>query len=85
MRSVGVFGTTYEVSRGQFSGGQIAASTIGGTNLWGGAVTAQLDGPGLRSGGPPASEFAPQAVLKQIPNSYHFIMWDAPEAFQTPW
>lgn len=26
---------------------------------------------------------APQAALKQIPNSYHFIMWDAPEAFQT--
>lgn len=25
---------------------------------------------------------APQAVVKQIPNSYHFIMWDAPEAFQ---
>ena len=26
---------------------------------------------------------APQAVVKYIPNSYHFIMWDAPEAFQT--
>ena len=25
---------------------------------------------------------APQTVVKQIPNSYHFIMWDAPEAFQ---
>ena len=25
---------------------------------------------------------APQAVLRQIPDSYHFIMWDAPEAFQ---
>ena len=25
---------------------------------------------------------APHAVVKQIPNSYHFIMWDAPEAFQ---
>jgi pimeloyl-ACP methyl ester carboxylesterase len=25
---------------------------------------------------------APQAVLTQVPNSYHFIMWDAPEAFQ---
>jgi pimeloyl-ACP methyl ester carboxylesterase len=25
---------------------------------------------------------APNAVLKNIPNAYHFIMWDAPEAFQ---
>lgn len=25
---------------------------------------------------------APQAVVKQIPNSYHFIMWDNPAAFQ---
>jgi pimeloyl-ACP methyl ester carboxylesterase len=24
----------------------------------------------------------PQAKLTQVPNSYHFIMWDAPEAFQ---
>ena len=26
---------------------------------------------------------APQAVLKRIPESYHFIMLDAPAAFQT--
>ena len=26
---------------------------------------------------------APQAVLKRIPDSYHFIMFDAPEAFQS--
>jgi pimeloyl-ACP methyl ester carboxylesterase len=25
---------------------------------------------------------APRAVLKHIPEAYHFIMWDAPEAFQ---
>lgn len=54
VRSVGVFGTTYDVSKGQFSGGQIAASTISGTNLWGGAFTAQVDDPALRYGGPPA-------------------------------
>ena len=24
----------------------------------------------------------PQAIVKNIPNAYHFIMWDAPEAFQ---
>jgi len=26
---------------------------------------------------------APQAVLKHIPNSYHFIMYDQPELFRT--
>jgi pimeloyl-ACP methyl ester carboxylesterase len=25
---------------------------------------------------------APQARVVRIPDSYHFIMWDAPEAFQ---
>ncbi|QAY75626.1 alpha/beta fold hydrolase [Sphingosinicella sp. BN140058] len=25
---------------------------------------------------------APQAMLEQVPNSYHFIMWDEPAAFQ---
>jgi pimeloyl-ACP methyl ester carboxylesterase len=25
---------------------------------------------------------APQAKLMQVPDAYHFIMWDAPEAFQ---
>jgi pimeloyl-ACP methyl ester carboxylesterase len=25
---------------------------------------------------------APQAVLKRIPDSYHFIMFDQPEVFQ---
>jgi pimeloyl-ACP methyl ester carboxylesterase len=25
---------------------------------------------------------APQAKITQVPNAYHFIMWDAPEAFQ---
>lgn len=54
VRAVNVLTTTYDVSRGQFSGGQVAATTIAGTNLWGGAATAQLDDPGLRYGGPPA-------------------------------
>lgn len=55
VRSVGVFGTTYDVSRGQFSGGQIAATTLAGTNLWGLALNAHLDDPALRYGGAPAS------------------------------
>lgn len=42
VRSAGLISTTYDVSRGGFSGGQIAATTISGTNLWGAAVTARL-------------------------------------------
>ncbi|HWK90350.1 MAG TPA: carboxypeptidase-like regulatory domain-containing protein, partial [Longimicrobium sp.] len=58
VRSVAVFGNTYDVSRGQFSGGQVAASTIGGTNVWGGVLKANLDEPRLRYGGPPAGAAA---------------------------
>lgn len=51
VRSVGVFGTTYDVSRGRFSGGQVAATTIAGTNRWGASFSTHLDDPALRYGG----------------------------------
>lgn len=53
VRSVGVFTNSYDVARGQFSGGQIAATTIGGTNRWGGSLSGYLEDPSLRYGGPP--------------------------------
>jgi hypothetical protein len=55
VRNISVVGTTYDVSRGQFSGGQVAASTISGTNLWGVALTARGDHPRLSYGGSPAA------------------------------
>lgn len=53
VRRVGIFTNSYDVSRGQFSGGQIAATTIAGTNLWGGSLTSHVDDPALRYGGAP--------------------------------
>ncbi|HEY0150444.1 MAG TPA: carboxypeptidase regulatory-like domain-containing protein [Longimicrobium sp.] len=53
VRSVGVFTNSYDVARGQFSGGQIAATTISGTNLWGGSLSGYVDDPALRYGGAP--------------------------------
>lgn len=54
VRSTGVISNTYDVSRGQFTGGQLVASTIAGTNIWGGALTGRLSDPSLRYGGSPA-------------------------------
>lgn len=51
VRSVGVFTNSYDVARGRFSGGQVAATTIGGTNLWGGSLSSYVDDPALRYGG----------------------------------
>jgi hypothetical protein len=43
VRSYGVVTNTYDVSHGKFSGGQLAATTISGTNLWGGGARMRLD------------------------------------------
>ena len=55
VRSVAVLTSTYDVARGQFSGGQIAATTIGGTNRWGGSLSGFVDDPSLRFGEGPGS------------------------------
>jgi hypothetical protein len=55
VRSAGVITNSYDVARGQFSGGQIIASTISGTNLWGGALHVGFDDPALTYGGSPGS------------------------------
>lgn len=38
LAAAGVFSHPYDVSRGQFTGGEIAGRTMGGTNVWGGAM-----------------------------------------------
>lgn len=53
VRSVAVFTNSYDVARGQFSGGQIAAASISGTNRWGGSLSGYADDPALRYGGAP--------------------------------
>ncbi|HEV3051051.1 MAG TPA: carboxypeptidase-like regulatory domain-containing protein, partial [Longimicrobium sp.] len=51
LRSSSVVSSTYDPSRGRFSGGQIAATTRSGTNVPGGAVRARLDSPWLQTPG----------------------------------
>ncbi len=53
--SVAVISNTYDVAHGQFSGGQIAATTVSGTNIWGGAFSMRLDDPALQYGALPGS------------------------------
>jgi len=42
VRAVGMVTSGYDVSRGQFTGGQLAVATMGGSNLAGGAFSARL-------------------------------------------
>lgn len=66
VRGVAVVSNSYDVSRGQFSGGQIAATTIAGTNLWGGSLSTHLDDPALRYGGPPGGLLGRQGRLMRL-------------------
>jgi len=56
LRSTSVITNTFDPSRGQFSGGQIAATTLNGTNLFGGAARVRLGLPALRTGTPATLE-----------------------------
>src|SRR3954447_7190520 len=50
VRGATLLANTYDPARGQFSGGEIAARTLSGTNRWGGAFSARLEDPRLRYG-----------------------------------
>jgi hypothetical protein len=59
LRTTSVITSTYDVSRGQFSGGQIAATTRSGTNLFGGAIRFRYDHPALQFGTTTAADVDP--------------------------
>jgi hypothetical protein len=46
--STSVTGSTYDPARGQFSGGLVAASTLSGSNLFGGALRTRVGHPSLQ-------------------------------------
>jgi hypothetical protein len=50
VRDVALLSNTYDPARGQFSGGEIAARTLSGTNRWGGAFGTRIEDPRLRYG-----------------------------------
>ena len=55
VRSSGAIANSYDVARGQFSGGQIIATTIAGTNVWGGSLNTRASDPALQYGSLPGS------------------------------
>jgi hypothetical protein len=69
VRSVGVVTSTYDVSRGQFTGGQIAVSSHSGSTDRGGAL--RVRGRSLPlSWGTPSSAAAPAGSLAQVSAAY---------------
>jgi hypothetical protein len=50
VRGATLLSNTYDPARGQFSGGEIAARTLSGTNHWGSAFNVRLEDPRLRYG-----------------------------------
>jgi len=57
LAAAGVFAHPYDVSRGQFTGGEVAGRTMGGTNLWGGGVRLSLQPGWLTGGGAPQASW----------------------------
>src|SRR5207248_9318810 len=66
IRSTRVVTNTYDVARGQFSGGLVASSTRSGTNVLQGAVTDNLRDRALAWGGVTASPFSQGYTQNQI-------------------
>ncbi len=69
VRSVGVVTNTYDVSRGQFTGGQISVSTHGGTPDRGGALRVRGRSLPLSWGSSPAA-VAPEGSFAQVSGAY---------------
>lgn len=69
VRGVGVVTNTYDVSRGQFTGGQIAVSTHGGSTDRGGALRVRGRSLPLGRGTSPAAA-APDGSLAQVSAAY---------------
>lgn len=69
VRSVGVVTSTYDVSRGQFTGGQIAVSSHSGSTDRGGALRVRGRSLPLSWGTPPSAA-APDGSLAQVSAAY---------------
>jgi hypothetical protein len=69
VRSVGVVSSTYDVSRGQFTGGQIAATTHSGTTDHGGALRIRVRARPLSLGRSPEAS-GPDGSLAQVSAAY---------------
>ncbi|HEX8454186.1 MAG TPA: carboxypeptidase-like regulatory domain-containing protein, partial [Longimicrobium sp.] len=66
MAAAGVLAHPYDVSRGQFTGGEIAGRTLSGTNLWGGVFRTSIQHPSLQYAGPAGASGAAGPLWAQV-------------------
>ncbi|HXV17110.1 MAG TPA: carboxypeptidase regulatory-like domain-containing protein, partial [Gemmatimonadaceae bacterium] len=66
VRNTRVITSTYDVARGQFTGGQVASTTRGGTNVVQGALNYSLRDPSLEFVDDPENAFAQKYTQNQI-------------------
>jgi hypothetical protein len=66
VRNTRVITSTYDVARGQFTGGQVASTTRGGTNVFQGSVNYSLRDPSLEFVDDPENTFSQKYTQNQI-------------------
>jgi hypothetical protein len=70
VRATRVITSTYDVARGQFTGGQVASTTRGGTNVFQGALNYSLRDPNLEFVGDPENAFSQRYTQNQISGGF---------------
>ncbi|MEO8576993.1 MAG: carboxypeptidase regulatory-like domain-containing protein [Gemmatimonadales bacterium] len=70
VRNTRVVTSTYDVARGQFTGGQVASTTRGGTNVFQGAVNYSLRDPSLEFVDDPENAFSQKYTQNQISGGF---------------
>ncbi|MEO8192290.1 MAG: carboxypeptidase regulatory-like domain-containing protein [Gemmatimonadales bacterium] len=70
VRNTRVITSTYDVARGQFTGGQVASTTRGGTNVFQGAVNYSLRDPSLEFVDDPENAFSQKYTQNQISGGF---------------
>ncbi|MDO8500740.1 MAG: carboxypeptidase regulatory-like domain-containing protein [Gemmatimonadaceae bacterium] len=70
VRNTRVITSTYDVARGQFTGGQVASTTRGGTNVFQGAVNYSLRDPSLEFVDDPENTFSQKYTQNQISGGF---------------
>ncbi|MEJ7759675.1 MAG: carboxypeptidase regulatory-like domain-containing protein [Gemmatimonadaceae bacterium] len=66
VRNTRVVTSTYDVARGQFTGGQVASTTRGGTNVFQGALNYSLRDPSLEFVDDPENAFSQKYTQNQV-------------------
>lgn len=70
VRNTRVITSTYDVARGQFTGGQVASTTRGGTNVFQGAVNYSLRDPSLEFVDDPDNAFSQRYTQNQVSGGF---------------